>query len=290
MDSHAPLDPFVVTVVGHYPPVTHPGDRRRTITARVEIPQVRTDQTRRAMTIPQMDARGDITHYLLRSYQGGLYTGFAPNNSVAQPATADFPGVTEARFAAEEGWDDAADLEQQHAEHAERAFGEFLIIDGYVWVSIPEPRFLVQRVPEDSDLANAGGLCFRVVFGDTPSIPAEAYFRADDFTAALNRGLELARADGDSAAERWLRFEASRPNRRLVVHDADSVRLEIPRAVPAALRRAQDDYAAAAHDLAVADTAEAEREAFERVCSLRELIVEAGLPPLSENTRPIERR
>lgn len=284
---------FTVTVTGVYPP--HPGspqDDHVRATTSVTVPCVSASQAPYAMLIQPTPLNGLGRQQGLRTHAGRLYTPLRVQADTTRPGSADFPASITQTFVAHPDWDDNdPDPVTQNARVVSAVYGYYLIVDGVVWVEIGEPRYVVDYRTYPGAVTDplTGGLRFELTFEDNTGVPADQFFRADQFDQAYEYAKALADRAGDATAGEYLASNRSALD-QVVVTDPDAVTLMVPAAPPLEVRYWQQEYASAVATLATTHCPTEEAQAFEMASSIRGRIVEAGFFPLAHSQRPAEAR
>lgn len=160
---------------------------------------------------------------------------------------------------------------------------ETLIVDGTVYTRVGEPRYVVSTFGFGN---NHGGTSLTSATFDNGNIPAEMYFRADEFEQARSRAIEVALKRGDT--NDVPRLEQMKPI--ITVHNPDSVKLVTFSPVPEEVDDARFEYSMAVGELHRATTVAEEAEAADKVFRLRNFIINNGYTPVQGDERPYEDR
>lgn len=278
---------FEVTVTGTYPTRLAPS---MTATTTVHVPRVSPEQAPKAMYLLTRH-QGEVSRTSLRTHGGRLYTAFTPSGYGVEPGSEEFPSVIRRTYLSAKGWehtDDPAQVQAQHAAHAQADTALLLIVGDYLWVEIGEPRYVAHHFPGVED-AEHGGATLTVTMEDEPEIPAGAFFRADQFEQAWAHVLNLANRAGDTAAISYLH----RHRRDLEVIEVlrpEAVTLVVPERAPREVADDQQTYASALMVLAQTADPEEEERSWSEAAAARSRIVAAGFSPLAVDSRPVEGR
>lgn len=278
---------FPVLVTGEYtvnevpPRCRKPRDVSYDTTVTVEVPIISAKDAPVAFRVTPAWGAPRTTD-IIRLWNGnlyGLYLPYSRQTDPTIPGTVQFPSETQSRayFEGKEAFVKATCDE----------YASFVIIDGEVWAMTGEPRYYTVTMGLGD---NHGGTSFGEVDRDNSNIRAEAYFRADDFDAALAYAVDVATRRGDtrSAAEF---VDSPESHRTIEVLIPEAVTLVTVDATPQNVRDLRWEYLTAIGRLdRVTSDPELEPKLFAEVVRIRGEIIAAGFAPVEPQIRPYERR
>lgn len=286
------MSAFTVTVSGNYvrdeipPRCRKPRPVSHEATATYDVPQVSADDAPVAFKVERAIAEKVEQ---IRTHGGNLYARYLPWAHQEEPS---IPGSD--HFPAEVDGDryhsflsrpeSAEEFEQNVQDH----YGNFLIIDGEVWVATSEPRYVVMTFGLGN---NHGGTGLMDSSSDNQNIMATSYFRADEYEQARQHAIQVASRRGDT--EDVARFEKNPESYRsieVVIPDAVTLVTMLPESEEA--RDLRFDYWSAVRKLKDSDGngIEEEEQAFSKVAVLRAKLIDLGVPVQEPTARPYEAR
>lgn len=287
---------FAVTVTGTYtrdeipPRCRNPRPVTHQVSTTVRVPVVSAEQAPVAFHIRTDDATYQAQEPTVFRYWGGhLYVPWAPSVERADV----HPG--DPMFEAEQSVERHAlpariDSKDAFDLAVEEKYGTYLIIDGVVWESSGEPRYVIQTFGLG---ANHGGTGVFVDTFDRSNIDATAIFRADEMEAAVAYAAEVAADRGDTKDVAWLKTNGPRWTIDVLIPEAVTLVTVPPE--PKEVRGLRWTYRLAVAELdrllsREATTPQQEVKAVEKIARLRHQIINAGCSPIAPTARPYEAR